>query len=53
MTLSVKTKLMLLAAVAIAGIVALAVTSQIETRRVYTSASYARDITVPSIFVLN
>ena len=53
MTLSVKTKLMLLAAVAIAGIVALAVTSQIETRRVYTSASYAKDITVPSIFVLN
>ena len=53
MTLSVKTKLMLLAAVAIAGIVALAVTSQIETRRVYNSASYAKDITVPSIFVLN
>ena len=53
MTLSVKTKLMLLAAVAIVGIVALAVTSQIETRRVYTSASYAKDITVPSIFVLN
>jgi signal transduction histidine kinase/DNA-binding response OmpR family regulator len=53
MTLSVHTKLMLLAALAIAGIVALAVTSQIETRRVYTAASYAKDNTVPSIFVLN
>jgi len=53
MTLSVQTKLMLLAALAIAGIVALAVTSQIETRRVYTAASYAKDNTVPSIFVLN
>src|SRR5580658_3103195 len=53
MTLSVRTKLMLLAALAIAGIVALAFTSHIETGRVYTSASYAKDNTVPSIFVLN
>jgi signal transduction histidine kinase/CheY-like chemotaxis protein len=53
MTFSVKTKLMLLAALAIAGVAALAVTSQIETRRVYSAASYAKDNTVPSIFVLN
>ena len=53
MALSVKTKLMLLAALAIIGIAALAITSQIETQRVYHAASYSKDNTVPSIFVLN
>jgi signal transduction histidine kinase/CheY-like chemotaxis protein len=53
MTLSVKTRLMLLAALAIVGIAALAITSHIETQRVYHAASYSKDNTVPSIFVLN
>jgi signal transduction histidine kinase/DNA-binding response OmpR family regulator len=44
---------MLLVALAIAGIAGLAITAHIETQRVYAAASYAKDNTVPSIFVLN
>jgi signal transduction histidine kinase/DNA-binding response OmpR family regulator len=53
MTLSVKTRLVLLSTMAIAGIAVLAVTSTIETQRVYHAASFSKDNTVPSIFVLN
>jgi methyl-accepting chemotaxis protein len=53
MNLSVRTRLVLLAAVAIVGIGSLAITSQIETGRVYTAASYANDNTVPSLIVLD
>jgi methyl-accepting chemotaxis protein len=53
MKLSVRTRLVLLAAVAIIGIGALAITSQIETGRVYKAASYASDNTVPSMIVLD
>jgi methyl-accepting chemotaxis protein len=52
MKLSVRTKLMLLSAVAILGIVGVAVTAQVMTARVYTAASYANDNTVPSLLVL-
>jgi len=50
---NVRTKLTLLAAVGVVGIAVLAVVSAVETRRVYIAASYAKDNTVPSIFVLN
>jgi methyl-accepting chemotaxis protein len=53
MQLSVRTKLVLLSAVALVGIAALAVTSQVETRRVYASASFGTFNTVPSLIVLN
>jgi signal transduction histidine kinase/CheY-like chemotaxis protein len=53
MNWNVRTKLALLATVAVAGIAALAVVSTLETRRVYSAASFAKDNTVPSIFVLN
>lgn len=53
MNLSVRTKLVMLSAVAMAGIAALAITAQVETGRVYTAASYANDNTVPSLNVLD
>jgi signal transduction histidine kinase/DNA-binding response OmpR family regulator len=53
MNWSVKTKLTFLAAVATVGIAVLAIVSLTETRRVYAAASFAKDNTVPSIFVLN
>jgi methyl-accepting chemotaxis protein len=53
MTLSVKEKLMLLVALAVLGIAVLMVISQVETKRVYTSASYAKDHTVPAINLLD
>jgi signal transduction histidine kinase/DNA-binding response OmpR family regulator len=53
MNWSVKTKLTLLAAVAVLAIAVLAIVSLTETWRVYTAASFAKDNTVPSIFVLN
>jgi len=53
MTLSVKQKLMLLVALAVLGIAVLMVVSQVEMKRVYTSASYAKDRTVPAINLLD
>ena len=53
MNWSVKTKLTLLAAVAVLAIAVLAIVSLTETWRVYSAASFAKDNTVPSIFVLN
>jgi methyl-accepting chemotaxis protein len=53
MTLSVKNKLVLLAALAMLGIAVLTVTSQVEMRRVYTSASFANDNVVPSLLALD
>jgi methyl-accepting chemotaxis protein len=53
MNVSVLTKLVLLAAAAIVGITALAVTSLIETKRVYTSASFANENTVPALLALD
>ncbi len=53
MNWSVKTKLIFLAAVAAVGIAVLAIVALTETRRVYNAASFAKDNTVPSIFVLN
>jgi methyl-accepting chemotaxis protein len=53
MNLSVRTKLVLLAAVAMFAIAVLAITSEVETGRVYTAASYANDNTVPSLLVLD
>jgi methyl-accepting chemotaxis protein len=53
MTLSVKNKLVLLVALAMFGIAALTVSSQIEMRRVYTSASFANDNVVPSLLALD
>jgi signal transduction histidine kinase/CheY-like chemotaxis protein len=50
---SVKTKLTLLAAVGVLGIALLAIISLTETWGVYVAASFAKDNTVPSIFVLN
>ena len=52
MTLSVSGKLWLLAGISLLGIGALATVSRIEMARVYTSASYANDNTVPSVLVL-
>jgi signal transduction histidine kinase/DNA-binding response OmpR family regulator len=53
MNWSVKTKLTWLVAVAVLGIASLALVSYSETQRVYAAASYAKNNTVPSIFVLN
>jgi signal transduction histidine kinase/CheY-like chemotaxis protein len=53
MNLSVKTKLTLLATVGVLGIALLAIISLTETWGVYVAASFAKDNTVPSIFVLN
>ena len=53
MNLSVRAKLILLTVMAIVGIAALAITSQVETGRVYAAASYASDNTVPSLLLLN
>jgi hypothetical protein len=44
MKFSVRTKLILLSAVAMIGIAVLATTSQVETGRVYTAASDANDV---------
>jgi two-component system sensor histidine kinase/response regulator len=53
MNWSVKTKLTLLATVGVLGIALLAIISLTETWGVYAAASFAKDNTVPSIFVLN
>jgi methyl-accepting chemotaxis protein len=53
MNFTVRTKLVLLSAVALVGIAALTVTSQLETQRVYTAASYATVNTVPSLAALD
>ena len=53
MSLSVSSKLWLLAGISLLGIAILATTSRLEMARVYTSASYANDNTVPSLLVLN
>src|ERR1700691_442316 len=53
MNVSVKTKLTLLATVGVLGIALLAIISLSETWGVYVAASFAKDNTVPSIFVLN
>jgi signal transduction histidine kinase/DNA-binding response OmpR family regulator len=53
MNWSVKTKLTLLATVGVLGIALLAIISLTETWGVYDAASFAKDNTVPSIFVLN
>jgi methyl-accepting chemotaxis protein len=53
MKLSVSGKLWLLAGISVLGIAALATVSRLEMTRVYTSASYANDNTVPSLLVLN
>jgi signal transduction histidine kinase/DNA-binding response OmpR family regulator len=53
MNWSVKTKLTLLATVGVLGIAVLALVSYVETQGVYAAASYAKNNTVPSIFVLN
>jgi methyl-accepting chemotaxis protein len=53
MTLSVKNKLFLIAFLAISGIILLTVTSQVEVVRVYTSASFANDNTVPAFVALD
>ena len=53
MTLSVRTKLVMLSAVAMVGIAALAITAQLETGRVYTAAAYSTVNTVPSLLVLD
>jgi methyl-accepting chemotaxis protein len=53
MTLSVKKKLILLVALAVLGIAVLMVISQVEMKRVYTSASYAKDHSVPAINLLD
>lgn len=53
MNWSVKTKLTLLATVGVLGIALLAIISLTETWGVYVAASFAKDNTVPSIFVLN
>jgi len=53
MSLSVKSKLILLASLSILGIALLTVSSQLEMARVYTAASYANDNTVPSMLVLD
>ncbi|MDB6085115.1 MAG: methyl-accepting chemotaxis protein [Gammaproteobacteria bacterium] len=51
--LSVKKKLVLLVAATVVGIAALMIISRVESGRVYTSASYARDHTVPAINLLD
>src|ERR1700730_18261325 len=53
MSLSVRTKLILLAALSILGIALLTVSSQLEMTSVYTAAAYANDNTVPSLLVLD
>jgi len=53
MPLNVKNKLIVLAALGVVGIAVAALTSQIEMRRVYASAAYANDNTVPAILRLN
>ena len=53
MNVSVKTKLTVLATVGVLGIALLAIISLTETWGVYVAASFAKDNTVPSIFVLN
>ncbi len=53
MNLSIRSKLLFMAGLAIAGVVALTVISQIEMGRVYRGASYANDNTVPSLLVLD
>ena len=53
MKLSVSGKLWLLAGLSVVGVGVLAVTSRLEMARVYTSASYANDNTVPSLLVLH
>jgi signal transduction histidine kinase/DNA-binding response OmpR family regulator len=53
MNWSVKTKLTLLATGGVLGIALLAIISLTETWGVYVAASFAKDNTVPSIFVLN
>ncbi|MGC1523544.1 MAG: MCP four helix bundle domain-containing protein, partial [Steroidobacteraceae bacterium] len=53
MTLSVRQKLMLLVALAVVGIAVVMLISQVEMKRLYTSASYAKDHTVPAINLLD
>jgi methyl-accepting chemotaxis protein len=53
MNFTVRTKLVLLAAVAMVAIAVLATTAQVETGRVYTAASYANVNTVPSLLQLD
>jgi len=53
MALSVKHKLFLVAFPAIAGIILLTVSSQMEMARVYTGASFANDNTVPALVALD
>lgn len=53
MKLSVSNKLWLLAGISLLGIGAMAVISRMEMARVYTSASYANDNTVPELLVLH
>jgi len=53
MKLKVRTKLFLLAAAAIIGIAALAITSEVESGRVYDAASFATVNTVPSMLKLD
>ena len=52
MKLSVSGKLWFLAGISLAGIAVLVTLSRVQMVRVYTSASYANDNTVPSLLVL-
>ena len=53
MTFSVSGKVSLLASISLVGIALLGVVSELEMTRVYASASYANDNTVPSLLVLD
>jgi methyl-accepting chemotaxis protein len=53
MTLTVRSKLIGLAALSLLGISVLAMSSMVEMTRVYTGASYANENTVPSILTLD
>jgi methyl-accepting chemotaxis protein len=53
MTLSVRTKLFLVAFLAILGVVIMTVNSQVEMARVYAGASFANDNTVPALLALD
>jgi methyl-accepting chemotaxis protein len=53
MSMSVRTKLVLLAGLSILGITLLTVSSQVEMARVYTGASFANENTVPALLALD
>ena len=53
MSLSVRNKLILMAAMALVGIALVSLTSRLEMARVYTAASFANDKAVPAMLALD